>query len=96
MKALRFERTGSLNELKIEEIPRPEPAPGNVLVEVKAAALNPSDVKNVLGRMKPISFDRDGFDSTLFSRDRPHFEGVATVFRMRGFRTCEGSRAGRF
>ena len=51
MKALRFEKTGSLDELKIEEVPQPEPAPGNVLVEVKAAALNPSDAKNVLGRM---------------------------------------------
>jgi NADPH:quinone reductase len=58
MKALRFKRTGSLDELKIEEIPRPEPAPGNVLVEVKAAALNPSDVKNVLGRMKQTTLPR--------------------------------------
>jgi NADPH:quinone reductase len=51
MKALRFEKTGSLDELKIEEVPRPEPVPGNVLVEVRAAALNPSDAKNVMGRM---------------------------------------------
>ena len=51
MKTLRFEKTGSLDELNIEEVPRPEVAPGNVLVEVKAAALNPSDAKNVLGRM---------------------------------------------
>jgi NADPH:quinone reductase-like Zn-dependent oxidoreductase len=51
MKALRFEKTGSLDELKIGEVRRPDPAPGNVLVEVKAAALNPSDAKNVLGKM---------------------------------------------
>ena len=44
MKALRFEKTGSLDELKIEEVPQPEPAPGNVLVEVKAAALKAGNV----------------------------------------------------
>ena len=58
MKALRFEKTGSLDELKIQEIPRPEPAPGNVLVEVKAAALNPSDAKNVLGKMHQTTLPR--------------------------------------
>ena len=58
MKALRFEKTGSLDELKIQEVPRPEPVPGTVLVEVKAAALNPSDVKNVLGRMHQTTVPR--------------------------------------
>jgi len=58
MKALRFERTGSLDELKIEELPRPEPAPGNVLVKVIAAALNPSDAKNVLGKMHQTTVPR--------------------------------------
>jgi NADPH:quinone reductase-like Zn-dependent oxidoreductase len=51
MKALRFERTGSLEELKIQEVPRPMPGPGLLLVAVKAAGLNPSDAKNVLGMM---------------------------------------------
>jgi len=51
MKALRFEKTGSLDELKIQEVPRPAPGPGSIVVAVKAAGLNPSDAKNVLGRM---------------------------------------------
>ena len=51
MKALRFEKTGSLNELKIQEVPRPVPAPGSLLIAVKAAGLNPADAKNVLGGM---------------------------------------------
>ena len=51
MKALRFEKTGSLVELKIQEVPRPVPGPGFLLVAVKAAGLNPSDAKNVLGGM---------------------------------------------
>ena len=54
MKAVRFHRTGSLANLSVEEIDRPSPATGEVLVGVQAAAINPSDVKNVLGKM-PIT-----------------------------------------
>src|ERR1700741_2505285 len=49
MKALRFSKFGLPSVLRIEEIPRPEPRDGEALVRVKAAALNPSDVKNVAG-----------------------------------------------
>jgi NADPH2:quinone reductase len=58
MRALRFEKTGSLDELKIEYMPKPVPSPGEVLVQVKAAAINPSDVKNVLGKMHETSLPR--------------------------------------
>jgi NADPH:quinone reductase len=51
MRALRFARTGSIENLRVETIDRPIPGPGEVLVRVQAAAINPSDVKNVLGRM---------------------------------------------
>jgi NADPH:quinone reductase len=58
MKALRFEKTGSLDELKIQEVPRPAPGPGSLLIAVKAAGLNPSDAKNVLGRMHQTKVPR--------------------------------------
>ena len=58
MKALRFDRTGSLDNLKIQEVRRPEPGPGSVLVQVKAAGLNPSDAKNVLGRVTETTVPR--------------------------------------
>lgn len=58
MKALRFEKTGSLDNLRVEEIPRPVPQAGEVLIQVKAAAINPSDVKNVLGKMRETSAPR--------------------------------------
>jgi len=58
MKALRFEKTGSLDELKIQEVPRPVPGPGALLVAVKAAGLNPSDAKNVLGKMHQTTVPR--------------------------------------
>jgi len=50
MKALRFREFGTPAVLSIEEIPQPEPGSGEALVRVKAAAINPSDVKNVAGR----------------------------------------------
>ncbi|WP_122562758.1 quinone oxidoreductase family protein [Pseudomonas viridiflava] len=50
MNALQFSRTGDLAALQYVELPTPKPAEGEVLIQVKAAGLNPSDVKNVLGR----------------------------------------------
>src|SRR5580698_6877828 len=58
MRALRFNKTGSLDELGLQEIPMPVPAPGEVLVQVKAAAINPSDIKNVLGKMHETTVPR--------------------------------------
>jgi NADPH2:quinone reductase len=49
VKALRFSKFGPPSVLTIKEIPRPEPRAGEALVQVKAAAINPSDVKNVAG-----------------------------------------------
>ncbi|AZE48151.1 Putative oxidoreductase [Pseudomonas chlororaphis] len=49
MHALQFSRTGDLSSLHYVEVPTPVPAADQVLVRIKAAGLNPSDVKNVLG-----------------------------------------------
>lgn len=43
MKAVRMHRTGEPDVLAVEEVPRPEPGPGDVLVRVHAAGLNPPD-----------------------------------------------------
>lgn len=50
MKALQFDKTGDLSALRYVEVPTPVPGADEVLVQIKAAGLNPSDVKNVLGR----------------------------------------------
>jgi NADPH:quinone reductase-like Zn-dependent oxidoreductase len=51
MQALRFHRTGGPEVLQLETLPTPQPGHGEVLIEVHASAINPSDVKNVAGGM---------------------------------------------
>ena len=52
MRALLFDRYGPPSALSARVVPRPEPAPGEALVEVRASAINMSDVKNVAGAME--------------------------------------------
>ncbi len=58
MRALKFYQTSSLDDLRIEEVPQPTPGPGELLVQVKAAAVNPSDIKNVQGKMHETTVPR--------------------------------------
>lgn len=58
MKALRFHKFGPPSVLAIEEVPQPEPRDGEVLVRVEAAAINPSDVKNVAGYFPATTLPR--------------------------------------
>ena len=44
-KAVRFENYGGIDVLKIEDVPRPVPGEGQVLVQVKAAGINPGEAK---------------------------------------------------
>ncbi|HTB78537.1 MAG TPA: zinc-binding dehydrogenase [Polyangiaceae bacterium] len=52
MKALRFETYGPPSVLSLQELSIPDLGPGQALVEVRASAVNPSDVKNVAGVFK--------------------------------------------
>lgn len=58
MKALQFDKTGDLSSLRFVDVPTPVPGADEVLVEIKAAGLNPSDVKNVLGRFPYTTLPR--------------------------------------
>src|SRR5580700_10722356 len=58
MRALRFAQTGSLDYLAVAEVPAPVPTGSELLVKVEAAAVNPSDAKNVLGRMHETTLPR--------------------------------------
>jgi NADPH:quinone reductase-like Zn-dependent oxidoreductase len=52
MKALQFNTYGPPGVLTIADHPKPEPRKGEVLVQIRATAINPSDVKNVAGHFK--------------------------------------------
>jgi NADPH:quinone reductase-like Zn-dependent oxidoreductase len=59
MKAVRFDKYGGLDLLKVVDVPTPEPGPGQVLVQVKAAGINPAEAKIRAGLMQekvPASF----------------------------------------
>jgi NADPH:quinone reductase len=58
MKALRFAEFGPPSVLRIEEVAIPEPREGEALVQVKAAAINPSDIANISGRFKKTTLPR--------------------------------------
>ena len=52
MKALQFSAYGPPAALTIKEIAKPEPRKGEVLIQIKATGINPSDIKNVTGHFK--------------------------------------------
>ena len=58
MRALRFSAFGPPSVLSIQEIQKPEPGDGEVLIQVKAAAINPSDAKNVSGHFSATTLPR--------------------------------------
>lgn len=49
MQALEFSAIGSLESLQLRQRPKPAPQADEVLVEVRATGVNPSDIKNVQG-----------------------------------------------
>jgi len=57
VKALRFDRF-SLDALGLVDVDTPVPGKSEALVRVRAAGLNPSDVKNVLGRFHDTTLPR--------------------------------------
>ena len=58
-KAVRFDEYGGIDVLKVVEVPQPEPGAGQVLVQVKAAGINPGEAKirdGLLHSMWPATF----------------------------------------
>ena len=79
MRALRFAEFGPPSVLHIQEIAIPEPAQGETLVRVEAAAINPSDIGNVAGRFKTTTLPRTpgrDFAGTVVAGSREKGEQV--------------------
>jgi NADPH2:quinone reductase len=74
MRAACYERTGPAREvLRVQDVPTPEPAAGEVRVRLSCSGVNPSDVKS-----------RAGLRSTVlpFPRIVPHSDGAGVIDKV--------------
>jgi NADPH:quinone reductase-like Zn-dependent oxidoreductase len=69
-KAVRYDGYGGLDVLYLADVPRPVPGPGQVLIEVKAAGINPGESKIRTGDL------RDRWPSTFPSGQGSDLAGV--------------------
>ncbi len=57
MRAICYDRAGPADEvLALRDLPRPEPGPGEVLVQVAVSGANPSDAKLRAGARRPLGY----------------------------------------
>ena len=57
-RAVRFDQYGGLDVLQVVDVPDPVPGPGEVLVRVKAASINPGEAKIREGALDSIGSRR--------------------------------------
>jgi NADPH:quinone reductase-like Zn-dependent oxidoreductase len=69
-KAVRFDDYGGVEVLEVRDVPRPQPGPGEVLVAVRAASINPSEGKIREGLVRAI------FPATFPSGEGSDLAGV--------------------
>jgi NADPH:quinone reductase-like Zn-dependent oxidoreductase len=98
MKAVRFDEYGGTGVLNVVEVPRPEPGPGEVLVQVKAAAINPGEAKirdGSLAARWPATFPSgEGSDlAGVVAQAGPGVTGVAAGDEVIGFTDNRASHA---
>ena len=58
MRALQFSRFGPVSDLRLVDLPDPQPDEHTAVVKVAAASISPSDVKNVEGKMEHTTLPR--------------------------------------
>ncbi|TYB41828.1 NADP-dependent oxidoreductase [Actinomadura chibensis] len=98
MKAVRFGEYGGIDVLRVEEVERPEPGPGQVLVEVRAAGIQPGEAHIRTGALHerwPATFPSgQGSDlAGVVARTGPHVRGLAVGDEVLGFTHRRASHA---
>ena len=98
MKAVQFEDYGEIDVLKVADVPVPVPGPGQVLVQVKAAGINPGEAKireGMLHARWPATFPSgQGSDlAGIVAGTGPGVTGVAVGDEVIGFTDNRASQA---
>jgi NADPH:quinone reductase-like Zn-dependent oxidoreductase len=97
-KAVQFDSYGGIDVLEVRDVPRPVPGAGEVLVEVKAAGINPSEAvirSGALHHMFPATFPSgQGSDfAGIVAELGPGVSGVAVGDEVIGFSMRRSSHA---
>ena len=97
-KAVRFQQYGGIEVLRVVEVDRPVPGPGQVLVRVVAAAINPGEVHIRTGALHdrwPATFPSgQGSDlAGVVAETGPGVEGFASGDEVIGFTDNRASHA---
>ena len=98
MKAVRFDKYGDIDVLRIADVPIPEPAAQQALVKVKAASINPGEAKireGLLHDRWPATFPSgEGTDlAGVVTKVGPGVRGVAAGDEVIGFTDRRASHA---
>jgi NADPH:quinone reductase-like Zn-dependent oxidoreductase len=98
MKAVRFGDYGGIGVLRVDEVPRPAPESGQVLVRVKAAGINPGEAKireGLLHSMWPSTFPSgEGSDlAGIVEQAGPGVTGFAAGDEVIGWVDTRSSQA---
>jgi NADPH:quinone reductase-like Zn-dependent oxidoreductase len=98
MKAVRFHEYGGIDVLRVEEVERPVPGPGQVLVRVRAAGINPGEAHIRTGELHerlPATFPSgQGSDlAGVVVEVGPQVRGVAMGDEVLGFTHNRASHA---
>jgi NADPH:quinone reductase-like Zn-dependent oxidoreductase len=98
VKAVRFDEYGEVDVLQVVDVPKPAPGPGQVLVRVKAAGINPGEAKirnGLLHAMWPATFPSgQGSDlAGLVAETGPGVTGFAAGDEVIGYTDNRASQA---
>jgi NADPH:quinone reductase-like Zn-dependent oxidoreductase len=97
-KAVRYDNYGGVDVLNVVDVPRPAPGPGQVLVQVRAAGINPGEAKirdGLLAERWPSTFPSgQGSDlAGIVAETGPGVTGVAVGDEVIGYTDDRASQA---